>query len=231
MKNWQSDNQFIYIATYNGDAGIFEHTDEEYRRGCTLYNAGYTKYDDTFSNCYHLFATNINLTHDKCTVLPYGFTDKNLVLTKDKQVDKDILCYAAYTIQNCYQYRQPAYEFCINNSYITSEFGLPSDIAVQSYKNKLCRSKFCICPPGNGSDTYRFWEALYNKSIPIVLNWPIHRSFTDLPILIVNDWKDINEQLLNETYAKYQDIEWNYDKLSLKYYHRLFNDKLLQMTL
>ena len=35
------------------------------------------------------------------------------------------------------------------------------------YKN-IANSKFTFCPVGNGADTWRFFEALYLRSIPIV---------------------------------------------------------------
>ena len=42
--------------------------------------------------------------------------------------------------------------------------------------------------------------------------------FEDLPVLIVNDWSDINQNLLENTLTKFKNTKFNYDKLLLKYY-------------
>ena len=36
-----------------------------------------------------------------------------------------------------------------------------------SYYLNLKKSKFCICPEGNGPDCHRLWESLYLDVIPI----------------------------------------------------------------
>lgn len=46
---------------------------------------------------------------------------------------------------------------------------------------------FCI-----ENDTHRLWKTLYMDSIPIVKYESAHHLFTDLPILFINDWKEIN---------------------------------------
>jgi|688.fasta_scaffold168580_2 hypothetical protein len=39
------------------------------------------------------------------------------------------------------------------------------------YFEKMCQSKFVLCPAGDSSWSFRFYEALMCKSIPIVENW------------------------------------------------------------
>lgn len=68
---------------------------------------------------------------------------------------------------------------------------------------RLKEYEFCICPEGNGVDTHRLWEAIYVKTIPIV----IQSEFTDLlkknkvPICMVDDWSDVDITKLN--YSEY----------------------------
>jgi hypothetical protein len=64
---------------------------------------------------------------------------------------------------------------------------------------RLSQYKFCICPQGNGVDTHRLWEALYLKTVPIVIN----SEFTNIlqnnkvPLVILNNWHDLDETKLN----------------------------------
>ena len=51
---------------------------------------------------------------------------------------------------------------------------------------------FCACPKGNGVDTYRFWEALYLGTIPIVDYGKFYDQFGDLPKLDVKSISDLN---------------------------------------
>ena len=39
------------------------------------------------------------------------------------------------------------------------------------YFETMCRSKFCLCPAGDSPWSFRFYEVLMCKSIPIVQNW------------------------------------------------------------
>ena len=67
----------------------------------------------------------------------------------------------------------------------------------------LSQYKFCICPEGNGADTHRLWEALYLKTVPIV----IKSEFTyilqknNVPLVILNDWDELYE--VNLDYNNY----------------------------
>ena len=75
-----------------------------------------------------------------------------------------------------------------------------------------------ITPHGNGLDCHRTWEALCTGSIPIVKTSAIDSLFTDLPVLIVKDWSDVNMELLTKTIKEFKTKKFNYDKLLLKYW-------------
>ena len=81
---------------------------------------------------------------------------------------------------------------------------------------------FVISPHGNGYDCHRLWEALVLGCIPIVKTSVLDRLYEDLPVLIVEEWSDVTKELLVNTIKefkeKYQANEFNYDKLSLKYW-------------
>lgn len=91
-------------------------------------------------------------------------------------------------------------------------------VANETYAN-WSRHKYTVSPRGQQADCHRFWEALYLKSVPIVLSSEVyyqnlvqdyflasHKNFKnltlqDLPILFVNSWNDVTKELL--------DTEWD----------------------
>jgi len=87
-------------------------------------------------------------------------------------------------------------------------------------------SKFVFCPRGNGIDTHRLWETLYMGSIPIVKYEEAHHLFTDLPILFIEDWNEINEDFLNEKYLEIINKECNLDKLKISYWENFIKEKI-----
>ncbi len=81
---------------------------------------------------------------------------------------------------------------------------------------------FVLSPHGNGLDCHRTWEALCLGCIPIIKTSPLDSLFADLPVLIVNEWKDLNEDLLNTTINNFKNNhlnnKFNYKKLTLQYW-------------
>ncbi len=67
---------------------------------------------------------------------------------------------------------------------------------LNEYENDLKNSNFVLCPQGNGIDTHRIWEALYFGAIPIVKSQVGLNKFKKLPILYVEKFSDVTEDLL-----------------------------------
>lgn len=77
---------------------------------------------------------------------------------------------------------------------------------------------FVLSPYGNGMDCHRHWEALILGSILIIKLKEFIKMFEDLPVLIVNDWKEINQELLDNTIELFKNKTFHYDKLTLEYW-------------
>ena len=77
---------------------------------------------------------------------------------------------------------------------------------------------FVLSPHGNGLDCHRTWEALILGCIPVVRTSPIDSLYEGLPVLIVNEWHDINEELLKNTIEKFKNKSFSYEKLTLRYW-------------
>ena len=58
------------------------------------------------------------------------------------------------------------------------------------------RYAFVVSPHGNGLDCHRTWESLVLGNIPIVKRSPLDPLYDGLPVVIVDDWREITEQSL-----------------------------------
>jgi hypothetical protein len=90
--------------------------------------------------------------------------------------------------------------------------------------NNIIKYSFVLSPYGNGMDCHRTWESICLGSIPIVLATNFKHMFKDLPVLIVNNWSDITDKLLNDTIEEYKTKTFNYDKITLSYWVKLINN-------
>ncbi len=96
---------------------------------------------------------------------------------------------------------------------------------------------FVISPSGVGVDCHRTWEALSLGCIPIVKRYPMSDLFDHLPVVIVDDWCDINEEFLINKLHDLENRKFDFSKLLLKYwkYQMIPNQDYLpiscQMTL
>ena len=102
------------------------------------------------------------------------------------------------------------------------------------YYEMVARSSFTWSPPGNGWDCYRTWEALYLGSIPLMLkphkyrfrssttteeNSPAVKLYHDLPVLMVDSWADVTEELLRRTLKEFKTRQFNFKKYTWAYWN------------
>jgi hypothetical protein len=83
---------------------------------------------------------------------------------------------------------------------------------------KMSNCSFVLSPFGNGYDCHRTWEALSLGAIPIVRAKQFKTLFADLPVLNVDEWSDVTPELLQSTLREFKQRNFNYEKLTLKYW-------------
>jgi hypothetical protein len=83
---------------------------------------------------------------------------------------------------------------------------------------EMCKYSFVLSPFGNGYDCHRTWEALCLGAIPIVRAKHFKDLFADLPVLNVDEWSDVTQELLQNTMREFKQKKFNYEKLTLKYW-------------
>jgi hypothetical protein len=186
-------------------------------------------------NVIHWYAENCIYVHPKITILPIGIdfhssycgTTKTPIEQEYELIN--IKRSATYfskreckIYSNCHFATTTRYGYdridAINNIPCEILYLEPSRIDRKSSWLKQINYAFVLSPLGNGLDCYRTWEALVLGCIPIVKTSGIDSLYIDLPVLIVNQWKDVTQKLLMDTIQDFKNRIFNYDKLTLKYW-------------
>jgi hypothetical protein len=166
-------------------------------------------------NCEKLlkwYGQNICFDHIKLQFLPIGLANSiwehgNLLLFNDNSFIKNICktkkVYFNFLISTNSNKRQICYDELKNKlEWLENINPIDNQLRLKEYE-------FCICPEGYGLDSHRLWEALYLKTVPIV----IKSEFTDIlkkqdiPIVILENWQDFDINKLN-----YSDFDFDNQK-------------------
>lgn len=175
------------------------------------------------------FGQNIEqVTHHKLEAIPIGITNRYnklgdirvyeyfLYLSKKKR-EKEFLAFFSVTLGTCYEERIKAFNYFSNKQYC---YTLKKPTYPRQYFKNLLKSHFIISPRGNGLDCHRTWEALYFGAIPVVKSSYIDPLFDDLPVLIIDNWSEINEKKLIEFLDKTKNKTYHFEKLFFSYWQQ-----------
>jgi hypothetical protein len=173
------------------------------------------------ANVCHWFATNVTSHNERVTSLPLGLGSPNsgTTLTENQIFDainsgivKNAWLYVNFRPETNPAERRLPYDYFqkISKTSAWITFDPPS---VRGYNNEylhqLVRHRFVLCPPGNGIDTHRMWEVLYQNSFPVVIrsDWTETLNWLKLPILSVDKIEDISTAILDLHLEKYKDYD------------------------
>jgi hypothetical protein len=144
---------------------------------------------------WHWFGTNHFVEHPAATPVPLGLGNQGGTSTLEwEQIQRageggrKGLLYANFRAGSNPPVRGPLLEWLEKpaQAWITRDpHGAGSGMA--GYLERLRSHHFVFCPPGNGEDTHRMWEALYCGAIPVIRQSPAMREFRDLPLVEVGD--------------------------------------------
>lgn len=139
------------------------------------------------------YSTNVKHNNDKLISIPLGlaneFSKKNLNISDFQNFkannnikNKKQLIYSNFNINTKYQFRKKLISTIKDNKNFVIK---KSDLDLLEYKNDLSKYHFVLCPPGNGIDTHRIWEAIYSNSIPIVFQKYYLDYFSKIPVVVL----------------------------------------------
>lgn len=167
------------------------------------------------ANVMQWFAKNVTESHPRTTAYPLGLGSPRSGATLRAEeisglraagMPRDRWLYVNFRPDTNPAVRQPPFEFFRDHpgagDWIT--FQPPSERGSnRKFAEALVRHRFVLCPPGNGVDTHRMWEALLAGAIPVVLRSLVMEPFSELPILFVDDLRDVTKGLLEAALQKY----------------------------
>jgi len=93
-------------------------------------------------------------------------------------------------------------------------------LRLESHKRQT-EYAFVVSPYGYGFDCHRTWEALVLGCIPIIKSNHMDSLFEDLPVLIIKEWSELTQELLDSTIKTFKGRTFAYEKLRLDYWKAL----------
>ena len=164
------------------------------------------------------------VVHPKYHPLPIGvlqqpanYKDRvklNSFFARLRTVEKKYLVYSNFAAQEDKPERKKVKSLFNHQSYCKRGQRQP----FHDYMKEMAQCKFTLSPKGIAIDCYRTWESLLVGSIPIVRTCQLDPIYEGLPVLIVQNWEDINEQFLNEKYKEIMSKKYDPSKLYMEYW-------------
>jgi len=183
-------------------------------------------------NNFRLFCQNSTLKHHGIFTLPIGIENLSLGRSGFKYYHKAI---TKFGIAN--KVLIPPMTATNSVRIKVTNFGKLHSSIFDIYENYLSKKdyfsltrnyKFIFVCEGNGFDTHRMWEVLYQNSFPVVIrsDWTETLNWLKLPILSVDKIEDISSALLESHLEKYKD----YDSKKMKVLWTPFWKDLFSIT-
>ncbi len=97
------------------------------------------------------------------------------------------------------------------------------------FLSNLRRCKFMLCPRGCAIDCHRNWEVLYMRRVPVMKRHPyLETLFKNYPVLFVDNYADITEELLIGNEDLYQRVKHiNHEELILSnFYNKIVTNNI-----
>lgn len=239
-----NDNNICYIKTDFFYVGEINWRGERHPKNindvCVIGHSDYPVTDNIVSNFKTVFCINRQTSKPNTYGLPLGLTNdcddsplhriygnKEIVIDViNEHIDKSNLVYMNFNTST-FSERPAIWNFFEKFNWVKVGEIENTLNGRKSFLREMKSSKFVVCPRGNGVDTHRMWEALYMGSIPIVkYEDNTHHLFTDLPILWIKEWSEINEEFLENKYSEITNKVWNLNKLKLSYWEKFIKSKI-----
>jgi len=190
--------------------------------------------------------TNIMWTHEKIFKVPIGFEEN------ERRINGPASNNGAHeggdqnTLREAYKNRKKFEEkehkllltWCggthpvrnnINEYFANKDFvKMASKLKFDEYMKYINEYKFVLCPRGTGEDTHRFWETLLCNSIPIVKRSGLQDFHNRFPCIIVENFTDVNIDLLNNFKLDKEKMKNVDEYLLLKNITKTIKEKLIK---
>lgn len=106
--------------------------------------------------------------------------------------------------------------YCYSRNHSDREF---CHLSREEFYDELVLSQFVISPIGLETDCLRTWEAVILNCIPVIEHTFLDPLYEDLPIALIHEWQEVNEEFLHEKYEQLKNLKC--DKAYFEYWYRL----------
>lgn len=175
------------------------------------------------------FSQNVIKKHPKLIPIPIGIDNRywgnkkfhsfRKIVANQNMHKKNKLLYQNFCKKTCLDKRSYVQKLFENKKYCITK----SKVPIKEYCIDVTTSNFVLSPRGNGLDTLRTWESLYLGSFPIVESSAMDSIFDDLPVIIVNDYNEVNEKFLHDKLQEMENKEFNMEKIYFPYWENLIH--------
>lgn len=110
------------------------------------------------------------------------------------------LCFSQFNYDNNRQNLTFIRDLTFNDSFNIS--------TSENYIKNLNSYKYTISPHGYHADCHRHWEAIQCGCIPITIKHPLLEPFSEAPILFLDSWDELTEELLIDKYDEVCRKKW-----------------------
>tara|TARA_B000000565_G_scaffold253300_2_gene229716 strand:- start:342 stop:1370 length:1029 start_codon:yes stop_codon:yes gene_type:complete len=187
------------------------------------------------------YSINVDTKQKDLIPIPIGvanFHSKNL---NEKMFEDDInlgrlyfeksnLFYLNFNQNTNFNHRKGLFDYFSHEQNTTIR---KDNIGNENYLSELQQHNFTLAPWGNGIDTHRFWESLYSGSIPVTKKHINFSSFKSIPFVLVDDYKKINTEFLQEEFKKIQNSKnkYTFEELDINYWEEKIKSNKINRSL
>lgn len=217
------DGDIIYTHTFYADQ-LFEKLNHKVT--CVTHNCD-NKADIAPPDGIMWYTTNVDINHERVKSIPIGIEndfwlkDKIRVMESkfNKQRKFKNLVYCNHNIKTNVKQRTKPYNILRNKSWATCHMGINGQ-GFDNYIDNVYNHPFVVCPEGNGIDTHRVWECLYMGTIPVVTRNINNSFYSDLPMLFLDDWEEMTDKYLHDSYMEMSRKVWSLAKLDFNWWRK-----------
>ena len=172
------------------------------------------------SNVKRWFSTNVMTDSPRVEAIPIGFVynyERTQIILRmlDGFRQNVNLMYVNFerNIPRQINPREGLYEKFGKKPWVTCKGGAAAiHASPEEFYEDLLAHKYVLSPPGCGPDCHRHWESMAFGAIPIVLRSKATELLEDMPCLLVDNFMEVGEDLLN---AKYEELKQRFGGQSL----------------
>ena len=170
------------------------------------------------------FSVNVSIEKEDLYPIPIGFANEhynkninpNIFDKKNQSTKKSNHIYINFNPNtNFIERKKILKKYNDNKDFVIAA----NNLEMAKYRDDLEKYKYVLCPPGNGIQTHRLWEAMYFGSIPVVKDSILYKSFAKLNIIFVDNFKNIK---INELDKRINNQAIHYKQFFKDYYKDIF---------